>query len=84
MREEQSPQSKGGRASAQPQHGDVSAAEVEKYIKGIDFPCDKDDLLQHARDNDAPDEVLDLMEQFPDQEFKSPIDVSRGISQSKH
>lgn len=84
MREEQSPQEKSGHASAQPHHGDISAAEVEKYIKGIDFPCDKDELIQHARENDAPDEVLNFMDDFPDQEYGSAVDVARGISDAKH
>lgn len=85
MREqERSPQEKGGRASAQAGHGDVSAAEVEKYIKGIDFPCDKDELIQHARDNDAPDEVLSMMQEFPEQEYGSAVDVARGVSSAKH
>lgn len=78
------PQAKGGEASAQQGHGRVSAAEVEKYIKGVDFPCDKDELLQCASENNAPEEVLDIMEDFPEQEFNSPVDVARCISEVKH
>jgi hypothetical protein len=57
---------------------------VERYISGIDFPCNKDDLIQHAEEQGAPDEVLNLMEQFPEQEYGSAIDVSRGVSNAKH
>lgn len=81
---EQPNRSRGGRASAQPHHGGVSAAEIEKYLKGMEFPCDKSALLQQARDNQAPDEVLDLLEDFPEQQFDSVIEVARGISQTKH
>lgn len=85
MREqERSPQHKAGRASVQPGHGNASAAEIEKYVKGIDFPCSKDELIRHARDNDAPDEVLNAMEDFPEQEYDSAIDVARGVSEVKH
>lgn len=69
---------------AERQQGSISAAEVEKYIGGIDFPADKDELVNHARENGAPEEVLEFMEKFPDQEYGSAIDVSRGVSQVKH
>lgn len=76
--------SKGGQASAQPGHGAVSAAEVEKFIGGIEFPCDKQKLLAHAKDQGAPREVLELMDQFPDQQYGSPVDVARGVGKVKH
>ena len=80
---EQQPQQKGGRASAQPGHGAVSAAEVEKYIGGIDFPCDKNQLVNHARQKGAPQEVMDLMNQFPEKQYGSAVGVARGISDVK-
>jgi len=84
QRDNRSQQSQGGEASAQAEHGRVSAAEVEKYIKGVDFPCDKDELIQCASENNAPEEVLDIMEDFPEQQFNSPVDVARCISEVKH
>lgn len=83
MASKETPQEKGGRASAQPGHGSVSAAEVEKYIGGLDFPCDKEELIDHAREKGAPDEVLELMEQFPEQQYGSAVDVARGVGQAK-
>lgn len=77
-------QQPGGRASAQPGHGNVSASEVEQFIKGVDFPCAKEGLVEKARSNNAPQEVLSTIENFPDQEFGSPTDVARAISETKH
>lgn len=73
----------GGQASAEPGHGKVSAAEVNKYIGGIDFPANKTDLVEHARGKDAPQEVLDLMENFPDREYNSAADVGKAIGDVK-
>lgn len=80
----QSNKSAGGKAATQPGYGSVSAAEIEKYIAGIHFPCDKEGLLECARDNNAPQEVLDIMEEFSDQNYRSPVDVSRQMSQTRH
>lgn len=58
----------------------VSTAQVEKFLKGMDFPSDKDGLVERARENGAPDDVLDLLNNLPDQDYHSPIDVSKAIS----
>lgn len=69
---------------AEQQQGSISAAEVEKYIGGIDFPADKNELVSHAKEKGAPKEVIDFINRFPDQEYGSAIDVSRGVSEVKH
>ncbi len=74
----------GGRASAQSGHGKVSASEIEKYLSGVDFPCDKSGLISHARDKNAPQEVIDVMEDFPDKQYGDVADVAKGIGQAKH
>lgn len=63
--------------------GDVSTAEVETYLRGIDFPSGKDGLIKKARENNAPDDVMDLLNSLPDQEYHTPIDVSKAIGKIK-
>lgn len=59
-----------------------SAAELEKYLKGVDYPCSKDDLLKKARANGAPDEVIDMINSLTETSFNSPIDVSKAFGQT--
>lgn len=59
-----------------------SAAEVEKYLKGIDFPASKDDLISKARANGAPEEVCDIIEGLSSDNFNSPIDVMKAFGSS--
>lgn len=82
--EQNPPSSRGGEASSQPGHGKVSASEIERFIGGIDFPANKQDLVKQARSNDAPQEVLDVMEDFPDRKYNDAADVGRGIGEAKH
>ncbi len=35
----------------------VSPAEVEKYLKGMDYPTRKPDLIKQAQQNGAPADV---------------------------
>ena len=61
----------------------VSPIELARQLKGIDFPVNKDDLIQFARDNNADETVLREMEAMPDQEFRSMKDVTRAMGQSE-
>ena len=58
--------------------GGGSPANVEKYLKGIDFPAKKRDLMEQARKNAAPQEVIQVIQQLPDQEFRGPQDVMKA------
>jgi hypothetical protein len=53
----------------------VSVAEITKSLKGINFPVGKDDLIQHARDNGADEEIIEMIEEMPDDEYGSMSDV---------
>jgi hypothetical protein len=62
---------------------EVTITEVQKYIEGIDFPVGKTQLLDHARQNEAPDEILEFMQEFPSRQYGSPVDVSRVVGQMR-
>ena len=53
--------------------------QIQKYLKGVGYPASKDDLIFHAEEQGADDEVLDLLEQLPDQEYETPAEVSKAI-----
>ncbi len=59
------------------------AVEVEKFLKGVDYPATKQDLIDAASDNDAPDEVIDALNRIADKEYASPADVSKEIGMKK-
>jgi len=65
------------------QNEKASPATVEKYLKGIDFPAEKEDLIDHALENGAPDEVIVVLERMPDREYGSAADVAKGIGEAE-
>lgn len=72
----------GGNRSNRGRGGDstqVSPTMVESFLKDVEYPCEKSDLLDLARDNDAPEEVINLIEQFEDRTYDSPTDVAKEI-----
>nr|WP_240940802.1 DUF2795 domain-containing protein [Planosporangium flavigriseum] len=54
---------------------------MQKFLKGIDYPADKNTLLQRARENGADDNVVRTLEQLPRDRFNSPNDVSEAVGQ---
>ena len=60
-----------------------SPAEVQKFLKGIDFPAAKQDLIQHAEDNNAPYHVIEVLNLMPDREYTSAADVAKGIGKAE-
>lgn len=60
----------------------ASPIEVQRYLSGVDYPSDKSGLLDVAKENDAPQEVLDTLDELPDTEFDSPAAVTKALGES--
>jgi hypothetical protein len=56
---------------------DVSQSiQIQKFLKGVDYPASKEDLLENAARNRADEDVRATLEQLPDGEYETPADVS--------
>ncbi len=64
---------------AQQDQSEASPAEIEEHLSGVDYPAQKQELKQHAQNEDAPNEVMQVIDQMPDQEYNSPADVAKGV-----
>lgn len=59
----------------------ANPAEVEKSLKGIDFPARKQDLVQHAQQHGANQEVIETIKDLPVENFNNAADVTKAIGQ---
>lgn len=57
----------------------VNPVQVQKFLKGVDYPASKQDILQAAEKNGADGNVRAVLERLKDQTFNSPNDVSEAI-----
>jgi Protein of unknown function (DUF2795) len=62
----------------------INPIQLQKYLKGMDYPARKADLLKRAEQNGADDQVRSTLEQLPDQQFNSAADVSKAIGTIDH
>lgn len=59
----------------------VNPIQVQKNLKGVDYPISKDDLIKHAQKHGADDNVISTLEQLSEEEFETPADVSKAIGE---
>jgi hypothetical protein len=55
--------------------------QVQKYLSGMDYPADKDEIIDHAKDQGADDDIVQILQQLPEQDYKTAADVSKAIGQ---
>ncbi|BAZ52523.1 DUF2795 domain-containing protein [Nostoc sp. CENA67] len=60
----------------------ANPVEVQKHLKGVDYPADKQELIQHAKQHKADQDVISLLEQLPDnQQYKNPADLNKALGE---
>ncbi len=59
----------------------VNPVQVEKFLKGLDYPVSKKDLVTYARQHGADENILAVLSRLPDQTYNGPIDVSKAIGE---
>jgi Protein of unknown function (DUF2795) len=58
---------------------DVNPIEVQRHLGGIDYPASKDEVIATAESNDAPQEIVDALQQMDGEQFEGPDDVMGAL-----
>lgn len=54
-------------------------ATIAHALKGVDFPCSRDGLLEYARRNEAETGTIDLLSSMPERSYGSMSEVFRSL-----
>ncbi len=57
----------------------VNPIQVQKFLKGLNYPADRDQIVAHARDQGADKNAQDALERLPKQKYETPADVSHEL-----
>ncbi|MDV2481351.1 DUF2795 domain-containing protein [Methanoculleus sp. Wushi-C6] len=68
---------------ARPSLAHLSPIDLQSYLKGVDYPAGKGDLIDHARKNNAPEDMIAALEQFSDRTYRSTTEVSEEFGKIK-
>ncbi len=83
MRED--PASRGGQRGGEASlHSEkVSAAQIQVYLKGMNYPANKKQIVDKAKANNAPQNVMDFLNRLPERQYQFPTDVEREFGKMK-
>lgn len=63
--------------------GGHSPANVTKHLKGIGFPANKQDLVKHAKQGGADQEVLQELQGMEEREYGNMADVMKAFGKER-
>ena len=63
----------------------TSAAAVAKIFSGIEFPKDKNELVDYAKENkskvESLDELIEIIKKLPDTKYHNMADIEKGLGE---
>jgi hypothetical protein len=64
--------------------GGQSPSNIQSYLAGTSYPATKQDLVEAARQNAAPKEIIRILEQLDEDEFGGPQEVMKAYSRERN
>lgn len=59
----------------------VSTAKVSQFLEGIDFPANKQQIIDYAQNKNAPKDVMDALHRIPEGTYYSMAGVWDAIGE---
>jgi hypothetical protein len=60
----------------------VNPIQLQKYLRGINYPAAKQDLVKKAEQEGADRNVMAALQALPDKTYDGPDDVSEAIGKN--
>ncbi|MES2353003.1 MAG: DUF2795 domain-containing protein [Pseudomonadota bacterium] len=57
----------------------VNPIQIQKFLKGIDYPASKETLIENAKKLGADENVCQSLEELPQKKYDAPVDVSEAL-----
>ena len=61
----------------------ISPVQMQKHLKGVNYPASKGDLVAKAEQNNASSEIVDKIRALPADSFNGPKDVMRALGRAE-
>lgn len=57
----------------------VNPVALQSYLKGMRYPSRKQDIIDQATENDAPEEIMNALLMISEREYGTPAELTREI-----
>jgi hypothetical protein len=61
----------------------MSASQLTMYLKNTDFPADKKKIVDMAKSNGAPENIIQMLNKLPDKQYSSSSDIEREFTKMR-
>ncbi|BCL27975.1 DUF2795 domain-containing protein [Streptomyces aurantiacus] len=58
---------------------DISPIDMQKALKGADYPANRDDLVALAKENGADDALVEKLSNTGTEQFDGPNEVQKAV-----
>lgn len=58
----------------------MNPLKIQHYLRGVDYPVGRQELVDKAKENDAPEDVLSVLEHIVDREYITPAEVTKAAA----
>jgi len=58
----------------------IDPTDIQQALGGLDYPASKEELVQHARDNAAEEQVINFLERIEEGNYESPVEVQEELN----
>ncbi len=58
---------------------DVNPIEVQRHLRGVDYPASREELVAAAESSGAPGEIVDALRNLSRESFDGPDDVMEAL-----
>jgi hypothetical protein len=59
----------------------INPVQVEKLLKGLDYPASKQDIITYAEQHGADENAREALQELPDRTYESPVGISKAIGE---
>jgi len=60
----------------------INPIQLQKFLKGVEYPASKRDLIAKAEELGADEPVRKALDALPDQQFQTPAEVSQAVAKA--
>lgn len=53
---------------------------VHKYLHGLEYPAERQEIIDKAEEEGADADILHLLQRLPDREYESPVEVASAVA----
>jgi len=61
----------------------VNPIQLQKFLKGVNYPAHKGDLVAKAKSHGADSNVLQTLEKLPDKKYDGPTGIAKEVGKMK-